>query len=184
VEDCEAAARRSVVAHLGKVCECMEEAPVELSSGHQGRVDVLCRPRHPDLHDLSFAVEVKGHKIIGDADLGLWLAQCAAYVGAEPQPPWPPVVATFAWLVGVDLYPDAAERLRMDGMIMLAQRLRVGLATDNAGDLLRRPGLVLRFGPSCEVFASRTGGWRPKARERLLAKRGDAGVRRKPVGRF
>ena len=162
---------------------CHQEAPVSLANGNLGFVDVLCRPHAPELNDLCSAIEVKAKAEIGDAEMAAWFAQCRAYVGAVPigaLASFPPTAAVFAWLVGIRLGPRPDERLRMDGMRMLAQHLRVGVAIDGTDTPAGPPGLRLIFGPSCEVL-NQPRGWRPRARGRLLAARIEGGVKRKPV---
>ena len=180
--DIEADRRQAVVSLLGTLCDCHQEAPVVLTNGRPGFIDVLCRPHAPELNDLCFAIEVKAKAEIGDAEMAAWFAQCRAYVGAVPigaLTGLPPTVAVFAWLVGIRLDPRPGEQLRMDGMRMLAQHLRVGVAIDGTDNSAGRPGLKLIFGPSCEVL-NQPRGWRPRARERLLAARIEGGVKRRP----
>src|SRR5690242_6602134 len=121
MDDQEYAWRRQAIVRMSASCICAEEVPVKRGSVGRGRIDVLCKPKLQDLAKLTLAIEVKAHRVVGDRQLGPWLKQAADYVGAEPENGWPPIVAAFIWLVGVQLNSDSNEQLRMDGMVQLAQ---------------------------------------------------------------
>ncbi|HEY5302375.1 MAG TPA: hypothetical protein VIJ55_17030 [Acetobacteraceae bacterium] len=172
MNDPERGIRSVVMARLGVPCHCTEHAPIHRLTGELACVDVLCRPRDATLYQMSFAIEVKSHSVIGDRELGPWIKQSADYVGAMPENGWPRVVACFVWLIGLELDTNPDERLRMDGMVQLGQHFRVGRAHDN-----KASRLTLTFGPSADVYRERTG-WTPKAPELLNARRISGGMRK------
>ena len=175
MNDPEAKRRQEVIVRMSPVCECAEHVIVKRVGRPDemvdGCVDVLCRPMEPSLAVYTIAIEVKSHGLVGDGQLGPWLKQASDYVGAEPANRWPPVAASFVWLVGVPLHPSKEEQLRMDGMIQLGQHFRVGRAYEG------HAGLTLVFGPSAEIYREKRG-WSTRAGELLKAKRVSAGMRK------
>lgn len=162
--------RREVMELMSPICECAEHAGVTLAGGGRGQIDVLCRPKAPLLTGFSLAIEIKSHSQIGDRELGPWLKQATDYVGAIPENGWPPIAASFVWMLGMQLRPSKDEQLRMAGMLQLAQHFRVGRAYGTNSEF------ILVFGPSADIF--RRGNWTPKAAELLGAKRVMAGQRK------
>jgi len=154
----------------------MEIVPVTLLNGQRAEVDILYHPNVDHLKDLSVAIEIKACFLIEDGALGPWIKQTADYVGASPINGKPTIVAGFVWLADAELTSSSQEKERINGMFQLAQHFRVGHAS-----IVGRCGLCMVFGPSAEVFRESKGGWLPRARQLLLAKRQSGGTRKSLV---
>jgi hypothetical protein len=174
MNDPEVMRRHEAMAHMSEFCDCIEHATATRLNGASAQIDVLCRPHVESLSCFTLAIEVKAHQLVGDRQLGPWLKQASDYVGAIPQNGWPRLAASFVWLVGMTLHPSDQERLRMDGMLQLAQHFRVGRAYET------HSGLTLVFGPSADIFLEKRGGWTNKAAQLLGAKRVSGGMRKPP----
>ena len=173
MSDLERELRQIAIERLTKYCECEELAPVKLLGDERGEVDILGRPKVDGLTDLCVAFEIKALVLISDGRLGPWIKQAADYVGSSPANGWPKVVAGFVWLADAELTEHAETRTRIDGMFQLAQHFRVGHAS-----IVGRKGLCMVFGPSASVFQESRGGWLPRAKTLLLARRQSGGTRR------
>jgi hypothetical protein len=176
VSDPERELRREAMVMLEPWFLCQEPAAVKILAGFSGEIDILCRPRLDTLHHFSLAIEIKNTEDANAAVLAPWIKQAADYVYANPENGWPTVAASFLWLVGPKLRDDEYGKTRALAMFQLAQHFRVGHIQKDI-----KIGLRFTFGPSAEIFRERRGGWTPKARELLAAKRVSAGSRRSPV---
>lgn len=147
--DLEKPYRAAVMQIMGGIendlCDCRELVRVARRAGsrwgERGEVDVLCRPRLPALASYPLAVEVKTKAAITDPYAAEWIEQAASYVGAHPLDlDWPPVAASFLWLVDARFKPGDDEMI-VTRFLQLAQRFNIGHARRAPGG-----GIELCFG--------------------------------------
>lgn len=125
--DPERALRESVVEQLSLWGDAQGEASVSRLNGRAGSVDVLFRPHDERLNDLTLAVELKLPDKEEKLPWAYWIKQAADYVGASPNNGWPPIAASFLWLMGLPEPSDPEKIWTQRGMFRVAAQFRVGV---------------------------------------------------------